>query len=91
MTTEEQKRFIEGFVNGVCTDGRCDFYAAYGIEEKDGKNDEMVIPLEVVSGTHVDDQIIDLTNRINTMLEGEGLPYLAYVSIDIVFTPEERN
>lgn len=88
MTAIEQEKFIEGYVNGVCTDDRCDLYAAYGIE---GKDDNMVIPLEAVSGTLVDNQITDLTNKINAMLEGEGLPYSAYISIDIVFTPEERS
>lgn len=88
MTTIEQKNFIEGFVNGVCTDDRCDFYAAYGIEEK---NDDMIIHLEALSDTLVDHQVTDLTNKINAMLEDECLPYLAYISIDIVLTPEERS
>ena len=88
MTTIEQEKFIEGYVNGVCTDDRCDLYAAYGIAEKDG---DMCIPLEAMSGTRVDNQITDLTNKINVMLESEGLPYSAYISIDIVFTPEERS
>lgn len=88
MITEEQKKYIEGYVNGVCTDDRCDLYPAYGIEEKGG---DMVIPLEALSDTLVDHQVTDLTNKINAMLEDECLPYLAYISIDIVLTPEERS
>ena len=88
MTTIENHRFIEGFVNGLCSDERCDLYAASCIEEKD---DNMIIPLEAVCGSHVDHQIADLTNKINAMLRGESLPYSAYVEINIILTPEERN
>lgn len=88
MTTEEQKKFIEGYVNGLCADDRCNFYTASGIEEENG---DSVIPLETVCDTLVDHQVTDLTNKINAMLKSEVLPYSAYIRIDVVFTPEERS
>lgn len=85
MTTIEQKNFIEGFVNGVCTDDRCDFYVDSCTEEKDGN---MVIHLETVNG--VDRQMIDLISKKTLCSKAKACPTRP-MSVSTSFSPPKKG
>lgn len=88
MTDEEQKKYIEGYINGLMSGDNTDLYVFDNMEDR---IDTLVLPLEAITGSTVDNQITSLVESINNMLEGENLPYSAYINIEVVLSPEERS
>lgn len=88
MTTAEEKKYIEGYINGLTSGDNSDLYA-YGYMEE--RLDTLVMQLDVVTDSDIDKQIVSLTENINNMLEAENMPYTAYINIEVVLSPEERS
>lgn len=88
MKTEEQKKYIEGYINGLMNGNDTDLYVFDNMEER---LDTLVLPLEAVGDSYIDKHITYITENINNMLEAENMPYTAYINIEVVLSPEERR